>query len=108
MTMLHNNGSAQGMQDLWLRSTVEEFFSAINWDDRPIEPAPSVSKVDSEPAASSAAHTPLSMTMSVSQFFTLFPWDGQRAIAAPLSVTMPLPNTTEGADITLDDFSDLF
>lgn len=111
MTLPRMNGSAKGMQQLWLRSSVEEFFSTINWDDRPIEVQPEITAPDtelSEQAVVSNSPALLSMTLSVGTFFELFPWDGQRVIAAPVAVEAPITDEISADEITLDDFSDLF
>ncbi len=111
MTLPRMNGSSKGMQHIWLRSSVENFFSTINWEDRPLEVAPEVSASDTElsdqPVVSNGA-TPLSMTLNVGQFFELFPWEGQRIIAAPVAVEAPVTDEAAVDEITLDDFSDLF
>lgn len=110
MTLPHTNGSAKGMQQAWLRSSVEKFFSTINWDDRPLEVKARAASADptSEQTNASNGSTPLSLTMSVSQFFELFPWEGQRVIAAPLPVEAPIVDEVSADEITLDDFSELF
>lgn len=114
MTVPHTNGSAKGMQQRWLTSTVEEFFSSVNWDDRPLEVVtPTLlfddTTLNSEPSAS-AATISLSLTMSVSEFFDAFPWEGQPIIAAPIPVqeTSPDDPPEDVNDVTLEDFSDLF
>ncbi len=116
MTVPHTNGSAKGMQALWLRSTVEEFFSSVNWDDRPIEVVESKALLENALASTThsdvaeGAHLSLSLAMSVNAFFDAFPWEGQPMIAAPI----PVHNTAlkepedDVNDITLDDFSGLF
>ncbi|MGB3493371.1 MAG: hypothetical protein WBA57_11620 [Elainellaceae cyanobacterium] len=111
MTIPHMNGSAKGMEQLWLRSSVEKFFSTINWDDRPLEvkseaSAPELEQSDQAVIPNGVAQ--LSMALSVKQFFDLFPWEGQPVIAAPLAVETTITDEVTGDDITLDDFSDLF
>jgi len=115
MTLPHTNGSAKGMQQTWLKSTVEEFFSTVNWDDRPIEVVkPQQLSEEISSSASTATPAPggpsLSITLSVSEFFDAFPWEGQPTIAAPIPVQNMVPQETEEGvnDITLDDFSGLF
>lgn len=114
MTVPHTNGSAKGMQKVWLRSTVEEFFSSVNWDDRPVEVVEPKALVEdaSDPetlAQPVSSHHPLSLSMSVNDFFDQFPWEGQPIIAAPLPVNEASPEADDDAnDITLDDFSGLF
>lgn len=116
MTVPHTNGSANGMQKVWLRSTVEEFFSSVNWEDRPIEVVEP--KQDLEESSGSKAgqalrnisELGLSLTMTVDDFFNAFPWEGKPIIAEPI----PVQETSSGEpeddanDITLDDFSGLF
>jgi hypothetical protein len=104
------------MQQRWLKSTVEEFFSSVNWDDRPIEVVTPKTLFDGDSTPDSAepsgspAHVSLSLTMSVSEFFDAFPWDGQPIIAAPIPVqeTSPDDPPEDVNDVTLEDFSDLF
>lgn len=93
-----NNGSAQAGAP-WLQSSVQDFFSAFNWEDRPPEIYASSSGQDSGE---------LSLSLSVSQFFAAVSWEGRPAIAAPLlpdvsELESPPPN-----DLTLDDFFSLF
>ena len=116
MTVPHTNGSTKGMQKNWLRSTVEEFFSSVNWDDRPIEviePTQNLEESSTSHSGQSLGTPPrsgLSLTMSVSTFFDAFPWEGQPVIAEPLSVQETAAEEPEedSNDITLDDFSGLF
>ncbi len=84
----------------WLQSSVTEFFSAINWDDKP--PEVYAATLPSHTAAAEA----LSLEMSVTRFFGSFNWDGI-AIAAPAPVA-PTPEAKPKKNFTLDEFSDLF
>ena len=84
----------------WLQSSVTEFFSAINWDDKP--PEVYAATLPSRDAAVES----LSLDMSVTRFFGSFNWDGI-AIAAP-AASMPPPVAKPKKNFTLDEFSDLF
>lgn len=82
----------------WLESSVQEFFSALNWEDLP----PTIQRAGQDTSQYSDA--PLSLDLSVSRFFAAVNWEGA-AIAAPVSV--PTQSTSTDS-FTLDDFSDLF
>lgn len=97
VTLAQKNRSAESPS--WLRSSVLQFFAAINWDDHPLETQP----VKLTALADSDA--PLSLALSVSQFFTAINWDGT-TIAAPTPSQDPTPPPAN--DLTLDDFSSLF
>lgn len=99
VTPVQNNGSTGSSPDAWLRSSVQQFFTAINWDDQPLESQTSKATLFDNSDA------PLSLTLSVSQFFAAINWSGTTiaASAPPQSVTPPPAD-----DLTLDDFSSLF
>lgn len=99
LTLPSRNGSSVVKPvDQWLQSSVQDFFSAVNWDNHPPE-----TQTSTQPLPSYAE--PLSLEMSVVRFFASFNWDGA-TIAAP---TAPEPTTpTRKTEFTLDDFSDLF
>ncbi len=81
----------------WLESSVQEFFSALNWEDLPLD-------IQHGEVTSQYSNAPLSLDLSVSRFFAAINWEGA-AIAAPVSaITQP----TSADRFTLDDFSDLF
>ncbi|MEB3355514.1 MAG: hypothetical protein VKK04_02115 [Synechococcales bacterium] len=101
MTLPSKNGSAQGMTSTWLPSSVQEFFSAVNWDDRPLEP-------QAPEQAHQATTGELGLDMTVTQFFEAIAWDGVRVIAAFTPVEEPMAEESTVDEITLDDFSGLF
>uniref|UniRef100_A0A832H2J9 Uncharacterized protein n=1 Tax=Oscillatoriales cyanobacterium SpSt-402 TaxID=2282168 RepID=A0A832H2J9_9CYAN len=100
LTLPNMNGSSTYKPaDQWLQSSVQTFFSHVNWDDTP----PNVQQ--STATALDATDEPLSLEMSVTRFFATFNWDGSE-IAAPVPVEQLHP--TSKGEFTLDDFSDLF
>jgi len=101
MTLPSKNGSAQGMTSAWLPSSVQEFFSAVNWDDRPLEPP----TPEQTPQSTTGE---LSLEMTVTQFMEAVSWDGERVIAAFTPVDEPIAAEPPADEITLDDFSGLF
>jgi hypothetical protein len=82
----------------WLQSSVQEFFSTLNWEDLPpdIQPMGQITSQYSD--------APLTLDLSVSQFFAAVNWEGA-AIAAPVSTPTQASSTDS---FTLDDFSGLF
>lgn len=94
------NGSTEvaPSQD-WLRSSVQQFFSGFNWDDH----SPELQEIKLTALNDTAA--PLSLTLSVSQFFAAMNWSGT-TIAAPVPTQQPVAPPAD--DLTLDDFSSLF
>lgn len=92
------NGSAHTHSHNWLQSSVQEFFSTLNWEDLP----PNIQQIGEVTFQYSDA--PLSLDLSVSRFLAAINWEGA-AIAAP--VNAPTPSTSADS-FTLDDFSDLF
>lgn len=109
MTTPHMNGSAKGMQMLLLRSTVHEFFSSVNWENRPLQPVESQPLLENHTASNAVqtntTHAPLGLdlTMSVNTFFDVFPWDGKPTIAEPIAADV-LPLEEDDDEVTLDDF----
>ena len=106
LTVPPTNGFKPPMPNLnGLQSSVQAFFSAINWEDNP----PEVQRLRQEaiPQAGSASTVKeLTLSMSVSSFFAAFNWDNATiaaAVSAPVEAARPKPK-----DLTLDDFSDLF
>lgn len=101
----HKNGSqVSAPNEAWLRSSVQSFFSGINWDDNP----PEVQEIRRTYTEPSRSEEPLSLTLSVCQFFAAINWEGGGgAIAAPPAAPLSTPAATVD-DLTLDDFSSLF
>ncbi|PZV14410.1 MAG: hypothetical protein DCF22_09080 [Leptolyngbya sp.] len=92
------NGSTSMNTGNWLQSSVQEFFSTLNWEDLP----PNIQQIGE--VTSQYSDAPLSLDLSVSRFFAAINWEGV-AIAAPVST----PAQSSSADsFTLDDFSGLF
>ncbi|MFM7424348.1 MAG: hypothetical protein ACKO7W_05030 [Elainella sp.] len=84
-----------------MRQSIQQFFTAVNWDDQPLE----IQHL--RIAGSQEEFQELSLFLSVNQFFSAFNWDGNAA--APLKPAQPSEKLTDSADhFTLDDFSDLF
>lgn len=110
-TLPPTNGSTPHLSDVahalpadsdWLQLSTQNFFSRFNWDDNP----PEVQQLRQDTAAGSTA--PLSMTLTVSQFFGAINWDGE-AIASSAAAQTSLDDDLSGNDIfTLDEFSNLF
>ncbi|MEX0268134.1 hypothetical protein AB3R30_03240 [Leptolyngbyaceae cyanobacterium UHCC 1019] len=92
------NGSAPIKTSNWLQSSVQEFFSTLNWEDLP----PNIQPIGE--VTSQYSDAPLSLDLSVSRFFAAINWEGA-AIAALVSAPSPSPSADS---FTLDDFSDLF
>jgi hypothetical protein len=93
------NGAAAKSSD-WLQQSVQQFFSAVNWNDRPSVIQHLLLNTELE-----TAQTP-SLFLTVNQYFGAFDWEG-RNVAAPLkSSTKPVAEAKD--EFTLDDFSDLF
>ncbi len=82
----------------WLQSSVQEFFSTLNWEDSSLD-TQQMNQVTSQDS-----DAPLSLDLSVSNFFTAVNWEGA-AIAAAVSAQ---PQPTSPESFTLDDFSALF
>jgi hypothetical protein len=82
----------------WLQSSVQVFFSSLNWDDL----SPDVQPVGQ--AMSQYSDAPLSLDLSVHHFFAAINWDGA-TIAAPVAAPA---QPVSASSFTLDDFSGLF
>ncbi|MBW4519598.1 MAG: hypothetical protein KME16_07845 [Scytolyngbya sp. HA4215-MV1] len=105
-TLVQTNGStAFPKGQAWLQMPVQKFFTAINWEDQP--PEVQEIKQNAVEAAAQGNDAPLSLMLSVSQFFGAFPWDGN-AMAMNPPILSIASSTFEADGITLDDFSDLF
>ncbi|MDX2097379.1 MAG: hypothetical protein SFW36_06345 [Leptolyngbyaceae cyanobacterium bins.59] len=101
--MLQTNGNAKAAQARqWLQASVKEFFSGVNWDDQPLE----VQVLKQNNLA--ATEGPLSLTLTVGQFFGAIPWEGGPSLPKTAAIDMPLVDQTKADDFTLDDFSSLF
>lgn len=101
LTIGEQNGKIAGISKEWLRRSVGEFFTAINWDLQPLE----VQQI--KQAAWQGSKEQLSQMLSVSQFFSCFAWEGKQ-VAAPVPDKSE-PAAEEGSnEFTLDDFSSLF
>lgn len=102
------NGSAPFTRS-WLQQSVQEFFSGINWEDKPIE----IYELSQGLAAGTLYHTPdvaLSLSLTVSQFMAAIPWDGATIGALP-TTTAPVDDDFDQDSpdsLTLEGFSDLF
>lgn len=96
LTLPQMNGSSSKAADAWLQSSVQEFFSNLNWDDQPQRSVQSAPSVEDEP---------LGLETSVSRFFAAFNWDGNAIAAPPPTKQLPVK---QSKDFTLDEFSDLF
>jgi hypothetical protein len=94
----------------WLQQTVRQFFNGFNWDDR----SPEVQELRAVQATGDAE--PLSLTLTVSQYFGAINWEGNQAIAQPVDHELTFIEDISMIDIpdnsddgfTLDDFSGLF
>jgi len=100
LTPPQKNGSTpRATPETWLQSSVQSFFSGINWENN----SPEVQEIRTAASENAA----VGLTLSVCQFFAAVNWD-DAAIAAPVAtkqapIASPKPN-----DLTLDDFSSLF
>lgn len=110
MTLIQRNGSAEGVNP-WLKTTVQEFFQGVNWENRvqpPSSPLPKPQPQPSSPAAAPLAATPasLDLTLSVTQFFEAIAWEGIPRIGASPSkdASPPSPSAQPETSETLDDF----
>jgi hypothetical protein len=107
MVLPHTNGSTSGstashadsIDNVWLRQTVRQFFGNFNWNDNPPE-------VEELRQTTSNGQQPLSMTLTVKQFFSAIDWDGNAIAAIPPTEQPPTLNPADA--FTLEDFSDLF
>lgn len=103
MTLPQTNGSRTVKSEAaWLTSSVQAFFSGVNWDDHSPEVQEAVR------SSSHGSNTPLSLTLSVSQFFAAVNWDGVEIAAAPAAAAESAAPAKPADDLTLDDFSSLF
>lgn len=96
-----NGSSAVVPAPTWLQSSVQKFFSGVNWEDHP----PEIQEIKLSSGENSAAE--LSLTLSVDQFFSAINWEDV-AIAAPVLQTQSAPAADAIDELTLEDFSSLF
>lgn len=98
---LAQTNGASNLSQGWLRQSIQQFFTTVNWDDQPLE----IQHL--RMASSQETSQGLSLFLPVSQFFSAFNWDG--STAAPLKPPKPVEQPAKPEDnFTLDDFSDLF
>lgn len=103
-TSLNGRGITTGS---WLSLSVREFFTSVNWENRP----PEVRELTQELVISGTQGIPssLSLSLTVSQFFGAIPWDGVAIAPMPIQESEALPPVSTGeGDFTLEGFSDLF
>jgi hypothetical protein len=101
MTLIQRNGSAEGVNP-WLKTTVQQFFQGMNWENRSQPPsAPSLPPSASPPMPADSG--PPDLALKVNQFFDAIAWDGTPAIAAPPPVEEAAAPPAEKT-VTLDDF----
>lgn len=101
---LHTNGNGNGAShqpQSWLKQSVQQFFTAINWEDH----APEIQNL--RLATVRGESQPLSLQLTVSQFFSAISWEGDTVAMPPKPVIEPVSEAESNA-FTLDDFSDLF
>src|SRR6476619_7046991 len=90
-----NGTKPQAQAQPWLQSSVQTFFTGFNWENQ----SPEVQELKLQ--ALQGSNTPLSLTLSVNQFFGAINWDGVAA-SAPVTLTAsPTPVATAN-DLTLD------
>jgi len=117
---LSMNGKALAQDNAWINLTVREFFKTVNWEDKPPEVYELTQDLtqDLSRTAAQGSYQPLSLTLTVRQFFDAFPWDGLSlsgsevndldlfAESLNLGDDDPAPGSID--DMTLGGFSDLF
>ena len=87
----------------WKQQSVQQFFTAFNWDDHPPE-MQELKLIAAQQGVSPA----MSLALKVRDFFSAFNWDDS-AIAATPKPPEAIPGSGNADDaFTLDDFSDLF
>jgi hypothetical protein len=102
-----SNGASNGSNGAvasgspWLQQTVEQFFRVINWEDHP----PEVQHLRQQTAAQSTSE-PVSLLLTVSQYFGAIAWDGNSVAQPPKPIEPDRAKEPDG--FTLNDFSDLF
>lgn len=104
LTISDTNGKRAGLPKEWLRRSVGEFFTAIDWD---LQPLLVQQSEQAGAAVWQGSNEPLSPMLSVSQFFSCFPWEGKQ-VAAPVPGRIAPAAESSSNELTLDDFSSLF
>jgi len=95
---LSTTNSSKTTAESWLTSSVQAFFTGINWQDR----SPAVQEI--RLTLQEAAELP-NLTMSVNQFFAAINWENAAIAASP---SVPASSTVAPDELTLDDFSSMF
>lgn len=106
ITPINLNGRSFDSES-WLALSVREFFTAVNWENKP----PEIQQLSQELVISATQGTisPLSLNLTVSQFFGAIPWDGSTIASLPNQTDGSfLATTADSSDFTLEGFSDLF
>lgn len=103
MVLMPTNGSSSHAKS-WMQQSVQQFFSGFNWEDHP----PEIQNLRA--TAGQRGDEPLSLILTVSQFFGAVNWEGGAIAALPShSIEQAASASPTGIDaFTLDDFSDLF
>ena len=100
----HHNGH-QALDKNWTMISVRDFFERIPWTGFPV----SVSDNTSDNALVNRTEADsLNLKLKVSEYFNLFPWDGQPSVAVPVVPIELQPDLPAEDDITLEGFADLF
>lgn len=94
----HTNSFKPPVSQDWLQLSVQTFFAGFNWNDD----SPTVQAIKQTAAQSNGE--PLSLTLTVSQFFAAIPWDS----VSTMSVKSDLSTSKPDDQFTLEDFSGLF
>ncbi|MBD3880480.1 hypothetical protein IFO70_01785 [Phormidium tenue FACHB-886] len=103
MALRNGNGSKPHSSPVWKRQTVQQFFTAFNWDNYP----PVVQELK-RTALQSGSEQSLSLTLKVREFLGAVNWDGG-AIATVSDSSKGIIIDNSATDfLTLDNFSDLF
>ena len=113
IALLSRNGSRPKRQE-YLQQSVASFFGELSWDGVQAQPPTPPSVISPDSLEQLAPLT--SGLESVGTFFERFPWEGQPAIGAPVSnpgisldaAVSRAGDDSDGDDMTLDAFSELF
>lgn len=87
----------------WLKLSVRDFFTRVNWTDQ----SPEIQAI--QISTFQGDQPTASLQLTVSQFFSSIPWDG-REVAAPIEAQSVVATTPKqgGNEFTVDDFAGLF